>query len=139
MREGWLVCLDATGRGDVTRSAPRWSYRELGSSVSTPAIHDGLIYAADFFGTLHCLDAETGQLQWTHDVGRPVWASPLVADGKVYLATGREVLWTLRAGRQKEVLARTRLHDAVHCSPTAANGTLYVATRRHLYAVEKGE
>ncbi len=135
MKKGWLVCVDATKTGDVTRSAKVWSYDAIGSSVSTVAIHDGLVYAAGFFGTLHCLDAETGQCHWTLDVGQPVSASPLVADGKVYLGTGRQKLWVLKAGKQRKVLSEITMRDKISASASAANGVLYVATHRHLYAV----
>ncbi len=135
-KEGWLVCIDATRTGDITRTGIVWAYDGLGSSVSTPAIADGLLYVADFFGRMHCLDAETGEVQWVHPIDRPVWGSPLAADGKVYLGTGRETLWVFRAGRELEVLERIRMHDAIHTTPTAANGTLFIATGRHLYAVD---
>lgn len=136
MKEGRLVCIDARGTGDVTRTATVWTYDGLGSSVSTPAIADGLVYVADYFGRMHCLDAETGAVVWIHPIDRPVWGSPLAADGKVYLGTGRETLWVFRAGRQLEVLHRIRFSDAIHATPTAANGTLFIATGRHLYAVD---
>jgi outer membrane protein assembly factor BamB len=137
MKLGHLVCVDATGHGDITRGGQVWSYDQIGSSVSTVAIADGLVYAADFAGRLHCLDAETGKCCWVHEAGGPIWGSPLAADGKVYLGTGKQVLWVLAAGRQLRVLRRIRLHDGIYTTPTAANGVLYVATNRHLYAVAK--
>jgi len=135
MREGWLTCLDATGKGDRTRSGILWSYDEIGSSVSTISIADGLLYVAEFFGRLHCLDAETGKRYWVQEVGAPVWGSTLVADGKVYLGTGRQVLWIMAAGKEPQVINQVRMRDGIFCTPTAANGVLYVATRKHLYAV----
>ncbi len=66
-----------------------------------------------------------------------VWASPLVADGKVYLGSGKKILWVLAAGKELKVINRIRMHDAVYTTPTAANGVLYVLTNRHLYAVGK--
>jgi len=135
MKEGWLLCLSAAGTGDVTRSAIIWSYDEIGSSASTVAIADGLVYAAGFDGRLHCLDAETGKVYWVHEVGRPVWGSPLLADGKVYLGTGGNVLCILQAGKELKEINRIRMRDGIFCSVTAANHTLYLATRKHLYAV----
>ena len=137
MKLGWLVCLDASGRGDVTRSAIIWSYDKIGSSTSTVAIADGLVYAAGSDGRLHCLDADTGRLYWVHDAGPPfsISGSPLVADGKVYLATDARTLWVLRAGKRLEVLSRIPMRDKISATPTAANGVLYVATWKHLYAV----
>jgi outer membrane protein assembly factor BamB len=137
MKDGWLTCLDATRSGDITRSGIVWSYKPIAASISTVAIHDGLVYAAGFDGRLHCLDAETGRCYWVHDAGKPIWGSPLAADGKVYLGTGAQVLWVLAADKELKVINRVRMRDGVFTTPTAANGTLFVATNKHLYAVGK--
>jgi outer membrane protein assembly factor BamB len=132
---GYLACLDATRGGDVTRQALVWKYEDMGASVSTVSIVDGLVYAADFAGHVHCLDAESGRHFWTYDAGKPIWGSTLVADGKVYVGTGRNYFCVLEAGKQLKELARIRMRDGVLSTPTAANGVLYVATNRHLYAI----
>ncbi len=54
---------------------------------------------------------------------------------KVYLGTNRLTFWILAAGKQLEVIDRLRLGDPVFTTPVAANGVLYVATNRHLYAI----
>ncbi len=135
MKEAWLVCLDATKAGDTTRGGIVWAYDEIGSTISTVAIRDGLLYAADFNGRLHCLNAETGKPYWVHEPGGPIWGSPLVADGKVYLGTGRSVLWILAAGKQLRVISKIRMRDGAFTTPVAAGGVLYVTTNKHLYAV----
>jgi len=137
MKLGWLVCIDATKTGDVTRNGLAWSYDKIGSSTSTVAIADGLVYAAGFDGRLHCLDAETGEVYWVQEVGGPLASSPLVADGKVYLGNDRQQFWILAAGKQPKVLATIRMRDKISATATAANGVLYVATWKHLYAIEK--
>ncbi|MBN2476945.1 MAG: PQQ-binding-like beta-propeller repeat protein [Pirellulales bacterium] len=137
MRLGWLVCLDVTKTGDVTRSGIVWSYQDIGSTVSTVSVGDGLVYAADFGGRLHCLDAATGRPCWVHDVGGPMWGSTLLADGKIYIGSGKQVFWVLKAGRQLSVISKIRMRDGVFSTPVAANGVLYVMTRKHLYAVGK--
>ena len=137
MKLAWLTCLDATRTGDITRSGIVWSYDEISSTVSTVAIADGLVYAADFDGDLHCLDAETGQRYWVHEAGGPIWGSPLVADGKLCLGTGGHVFWVLKAGKELEVINKIRMCDAIQSTPVAANGVLYVMTNKHLYAVGK--
>ena len=48
-------------------------------------------------------------------------------------------LWVLAAGKQPKVINRIRMRDGVYTTPTAANGTLFVATNRHLYAVGGGQ
>lgn len=135
MKKGWLVCLDATQTGDVTRSGIVWAYDGIGSSCSTVAISQGLLYAADFGGRLHCLDADTGQRHWVHKAGGDIWGSPLVADGKVYLGTKGRDFWVLAAGKELKVIHRIRMRDGVRSTAVAANGVLYVMTDGHLYAV----
>jgi outer membrane protein assembly factor BamB len=92
---------------------------------------------ADFNKGLHCLDAETGKCLWVQETGGPIWGSTLVADGKVYLGTLRQTLWILAAGRQRRVISKIRMRDRISTTPVAANGVLYVATAKHLYAVAR--
>jgi len=134
---GWLVCIDAAIHGDVTRSGLVWSYKGTGATLSTVSIADGLLYVADYAGRLHCLDAKTGECYWVHDAGRPIWSSTLVADGKVYLGTGRNLFWVLAHSKQLDVINRIRMPDRIFTTPTAANGVLYVATNKRLYAVRR--
>jgi outer membrane protein assembly factor BamB len=134
-QQAWLKCIDASGAGDVTATAERWSYPLMRHSMSTPAVHDGLVYAADCGRMLHCVDAETGEAVWTHNAEGEIWASPFVADDKVYLGTRRGDLIVMAAGREKRVLSTTRFDGPIHGTVTAANGTLYVATMRRLYAL----
>jgi outer membrane protein assembly factor BamB len=135
MKRGWLVCMDLTKAGDVTRTAKLWSYDDIGSSCSTVAISDGLVYATGYDGRLHCLDADTGQAYWVRDLGGPITASPFVADGKVYVGTDRQKFHILAAGKQAKVLASVRLPDRVTATVMAANGVLYLTTWKSLYSL----
>jgi outer membrane protein assembly factor BamB len=133
---GALWCIDAAKTGDITGSGRIWCYRGLDRSLSTVSIANGLVYAADVAGRLHCLDAETGQCHWVHETGAVVWASTLVVDGKVYLPTVK-ALWMLAAGKEKKVLHQVNLGAPSWASPVAADGTLYVTSRSYLWAVRR--
>ena len=86
---------------------------------------------------IHCVDAATGKPLWTHKADGDFWASPLVADGKVYAGTRKGQFVVLAAAREKRVISTTTLPDPISGTATAANGVLYVATMRHLYAVRE--
>ncbi len=88
-------------------------------------------------GVLLQRDAETGKPYWTHEIKGEVWASPLVADGKVYLGTRSGDFWVFAASKEKRVLSSVELGNPVSATATAANGVLYVATMTELYAVRK--
>ncbi|MEZ5325389.1 MAG: PQQ-binding-like beta-propeller repeat protein [Verrucomicrobiales bacterium] len=137
--DAWLKCIDTVGSGDVTKTAEKWSYPLERHVMATPAISDGLIFISDTGKNLHCLDATTGTLLWKHPTKGENWASPLIADGKVYLASRGADLLIFAAARKKKILAEIKLDSAVSATAVAANGVVYVATMRRLYAVAKGE
>ena len=135
-RKAWLHCLDATGTGDVTQSGGRiWSHEVKNHCCATPSIHEGLAYVVDYGRALHCIDIETGKACWTHDVEGKSYGSTLVADGKVYVGTLNSKLWVLATGREKRVISKIKLDSPTSSTPVAANGTLYIATFKRLYAV----
>jgi len=135
-REAWLKCIDATKVGDITRSGQVWSYALEQHCMSTPAIYDGLVFIADCRGRVHCLDADTGRPYWVHETRGEMWASTLVADGKVYVGNRASELWVFAASKEKKVIATVEMDGPIHGTPTAANGVLYVATMRRLYAIQ---
>jgi outer membrane protein assembly factor BamB len=135
--ECWLKCIDPAGSGNLTNNVV-WSY-PLGRHVlSTPAVYDGLVFIADCGRKIHCVDAATGKACWTQDIQGDVWASPMVADGKVYLGTRAGQFWIMKASREKQVLATIELGSPVSGTVTAANGVLYIPTMNRLYAVQNG-
>ena len=106
--------------------------------ISTVAIADGLLYAADYSGRLHCLDAETGKKHWVFDTKGHIWSSPLVADGKVYLGNEEGELNILAHGKEMKKLATVEFPAPIMSSPVAVNGRLLVTTMTHLYCFDEG-
>ncbi len=135
--KAWLQCIDATGTGDITATGLVWSCDLKNHCCSTPAVRDGLVFVADCGRLIHCVDAATGRELWSHDAGADMWASTLVADGKLYVGTNRGDFLVLAAGREKRVLSTIRLDSDIAGTPVAANGVLYVTTMRKLYALRK--
>ena len=138
-RQSWLMCIDATKTGDVTATAKKWSYALTNHTLSTPSVWNGLVFVADSSHKIHCVDAVTGQACWTHDIQGEMWSSTLVADDKVYATSRKGEFVVLAASREKRVLSSVMLDGPISGTPVAANGTLYVATQKHLYALKKSE
>ena len=132
---GRLHAIDATQRGNVTESGLVWRVEEIRRSLSTAAIHDGLLYLADFSGFFRCFDVSTGEEVWMYDTFAAVWGSPLVADSKVYLGDEDGDVIVLRVGREMEELAEMNLGSSIYGAPVVANGVLYINTRSELYAL----
>jgi outer membrane protein assembly factor BamB len=137
---GHLWAIDATGDGDVTGKAAVWHRggEDFHRTISTVAISDGIVYAADLSGHLHALDAKTGELFWIHDVFAAIWGSPFVADGKVYLGDEDGDVVVLKAGKKLEVLNEVNMGNSVYTTPIAKDGVLYINTRSKLFAIAEG-
>ncbi|HPC59567.1 MAG TPA: PQQ-binding-like beta-propeller repeat protein [Verrucomicrobiota bacterium] len=137
-REAWLKCVRADVSAPDERKRLAWAYPLQKHVLSTPAVWNGLVFIADCGPTLHCVDAETGQAVWTHSLQGEVWASPLVADDKVYLGTRRGHFYVFAASREKRLLNTVSLGSPISATATAANGVLFVATMNRLYAAKEG-
>jgi outer membrane protein assembly factor BamB len=132
---GHTYCIDPAQRGDITESGRIWQYDKINRSISTAAVADGLVFISDFKGVLHCLDAKTGKPNWTFDMLSPVWGSPLVVDGKVYLGDQDGDVAVLKAGTEMKKISEIDMGNSVYSTPVPANGVLYIMTRSELYAV----
>ena len=133
---GHLYAIDATQRGDITETGRLWHYDTIRRSISTGALKDGIFYLPDFSGFLHALDIETGEPLWVHDTFAAVWASPVIADGKLYLGDEDGDVVVLRPGRTEEVISEMNMGSSVYSSAVPANGVLYIASRNQLFALE---
>ncbi len=135
---GQLVCLDPTKKGDITTSGEIWVYKDIKRSLSTVSIDPatGLLYASDFSGYVHCLDAATGKAHWIYDMKAHMWGSTLVADGKVYVGDEDGDFVVLASGPKLELISETYFPAPIYSTPVVANGVLYIATQSHLYALQ---
>ena len=134
---GHYYSIDPTKRGDITETGLVWHYQEIRRTISTAAIQDGILYIPDFSGFLHALDAETGQQLWVHDTFAAVWASPLIADGKLYLGDEDGDVVVLKPGKEEVVLGEMNMGSSVYSTTVPANGTLFIASRNKLFALAR--
>ncbi len=105
-------------------------------TISTVAIADGLVYAPDLSGFLHCIDFKTGKRYWEYDAFAAIWGSPMVVDGKVFLGDEDGDLVVLAAGKEEKVLAEKLFDSSIYSTPSIANGRLFVTDRSRLYCFE---
>lgn len=146
---GHLYRIDATKTGDITETGALWHYGgedEDGSitgkkgaevfrrTLSTVAVHDGLVYAADLSGFVHCVDFKTGKRVWEQDLMAAVWGSTMYLDGHIMIGNEDGVLTIYTAGREPKVVRELQFNSSIYSTPTVAGGVLYVTDRSKLYA-----
>lgn len=134
---GALSCIAVESKEGKLVPRIVWQNKEMGRSMSTVAVKDGLVIVPELAGLLHCFEAETGKRLWEHDLESNVWGSALIADGKAYVGNESGELIIMEAGREAKRLAAIDMLGPIFSSPVVANGAVYVGTGTHLYALKK--
>jgi outer membrane protein assembly factor BamB len=131
-----LVAFRPGGRGDVTTSHKVWS-TDQGPDVPTPATDGTYLYILNDRGIVWCRDLKTGAEVWGNQRVRPgtYSASPVVADGKVYVVSEDGVVTVFAAGPAFKVLAENDMADYTLSSPAIADGQIFLRTTKHLYCI----
>jgi outer membrane protein assembly factor BamB len=113
----------------------------FGRTLSTAAVHDGLVYIAELAGYLHCLDAKTGVQYWTHNVRAPIWSSPYWVDNKIYLGTDGQEVHIFQHGKTAKLINSVdmtlpKISNMIRATTVVANGVLYIMSESKLYAIK---
>jgi outer membrane protein assembly factor BamB len=130
----------ADAKGDITGSgAIVWTLDRDTPYVPSPLLYDGILYLLKSnSGMLSAFDATTGkshyQLQRLEGVPN-VFASPVAAAGRVYIAGQEGTTIVLRHGPAFEVLARNALEDGFNASPALADREIYLRGTKFLYCI----
>ena len=134
-----LLAVRPDGRGDVTASHIAWKAKNKNSvpSRSSPILVDDLLYMVNEAGMVSCLEAKTGEPVWQERLGGKFWASPLYANGRLYLFDENGLGHVLAAGRTWKKRATNKLDDGCRASPAVAGKALFVRTLTHLYRIEE--
>jgi outer membrane protein assembly factor BamB len=124
------------GRGDVTDSHRAFRF-DNGPDVPTPVTDGKYLYSINDRGIAWCLDARTGQEVYGGQRLRSAVysASPVLADGRVYITDEEGVTTVLAAGPKFEVLAENSLADYTLSSIAVSDGQIFLRTAGHLWAI----
>jgi outer membrane protein assembly factor BamB len=107
----------------------------FGRTLSTVAVHDGLVFAPEIAGYLHCFDAKTGKENWIYDLKESTWNSPYVVDGRVMLGLDNADLYIFKADKQLNKPEKIEMGEPLKTPPVVVNGVLYIANGQNLYAI----
>ncbi len=133
---------DANGDGKVDDD------EKMHRTTSRPTIANGLLFAPDYYGLVHCLDVQTGRLHWTCDLFACTYAAPLIADSRVYLGDedGDVAILKLSADGSestqvdKNIVAprvEISMDRCIYGDIVAADDVLYVVANTHLFAISQ--
>jgi len=138
--ENGLLAIRLGGQGDQTATAIRWRYQRPVPQVPSTLLYKGVLYMINDSGILLSFDPATGRVikqGRLHGAIDKYFASPVAADGKVFLVGQGGQVSVLKAAGDWQVLAVNELDDEVFATPAIADGRVYIRTRSALYSFGK--
>ena len=145
--EHHVLTIKPNGTGNVSNSHIAWHHTgKLASYVPSPiAVGDYFLIVSDD-GLATCLDARTGELQWSNKLSRHVSASLVAAGGLVYFLDDFGVTQVVKPGKEFEAVAVNNLFDPAagddekdlcSASPAISQGQIFIRSDKFLYCIGK--
>lgn len=127
----------SSARGDVTESHVRWtSDTKAPMTVSPIVIGDEIYWVSDQGGFVTCADTRSGTIHWSERIGaRAFSASPVFADGRLYLLDEEGQTHVLKPGKTLQKLAVNDLDDRALATPALLPGGLLIRTEQKLWRI----
>lgn len=112
-----------------------WETNEYLPEVSSPVADKGLVFIATSYGVIACYDAENGELLWEHEVDNGFYASPMIAENKVFFLDTEGVIHIFSNKRTKELLGEPALGEATVSTPAFMDGRIFLRSKENLYCI----
>ncbi len=135
--KAYLYAVNPGGNGDVTKSHVKWIEQKGIPSKPSQLFIDGMLFMVDDKGIASCLDAKTGKLIWKERFNRSTFsASPIYADGKIYMSDRTGLTRVIKPAKKYEELAANKLDAGCISSLAVAGKAIILRTPSHLYRIE---
>jgi outer membrane protein assembly factor BamB len=132
--ELWAIRTGAAG--DATETHVAWKMKKLVPSSPSPLVVGDELYLISDKGILTCVAARTGEELWSERIGGNFSASPLYADGRIYLFGEDGTGYVVQPGKAYTLLAENHLEGRILASPAVVDSALLVRTDGALYRLE---
>jgi len=114
-----------------------WSDNMFTPDVSSPAATDELLVLATGNGDVACYNAMEGDTLWTHYFMDQFYASPVIADEKIYLLNRSGIMHIVKADSKYELIAESPLGEAADCTPAFSDKNIYIRGKQNLYCISE--
>jgi outer membrane protein assembly factor BamB len=135
-----FFALRAPGTDDITSTHVAWKATKGISGYSSPLFYDGRIYVVQDGGRVTCWNAKTGKALYEQErlgTEGEYYASPVAANGHLYLASTRGTVTVAEAGDSMNVKSKNALGESIMATPAIADNKFYVRSANHLWAFGK--
>jgi outer membrane protein assembly factor BamB len=140
-----IFAVRPDARGDLSLAKDRtsntgvaWSKTARGPYMPTPLVYGGILYSLNNDGIFDAYEAETGKEIYRKrldPVGSGFSASPIAADGRLYLSNEDGEMLVVAAGREFRLVSTNPMGELLMATPALSNGVMYVRSSSSLFAV----
>jgi outer membrane protein assembly factor BamB len=114
-----------------------WENTEYLSDIPSPVANKSYLFLATSYGTMVCYDAKTGTKYWEKDFGTPLFASPMLAEGRIYQMDKKGVMHIFRADKTFSSVSEPQLGEGSACTPAFGSGRIFIRGDKNLYCIGK--
>ena len=132
-----LLAIKADGKGNVTETHIAWKSNKAAPHTPSPLLVGDQLYVVSDNGIATSFNAVSGEQIWQKRIGGNFSASPLFADGKIYLQSEQGDGIVLKPGSEYEELAKNELEPRTFASYAVADGALLIRTETQLYRIQQ--
>ncbi|MBC8351678.1 MAG: PQQ-binding-like beta-propeller repeat protein [Planctomycetes bacterium] len=123
------------GVGDITDTHIAWEQKKGVPVLASPLYVQPHLYTITRDNVLHCVEASTGKIVWLQRLSGVHSASPVLADGKIYILSEEGVTLVLRPGPRYDEIARNNIDETCLASMAVSQGRFYIRSSEHLYSI----
>ena len=137
-----LVAVRPGGSGNVTETHASWSVNRNIPEIPSPLLHNGIIYLIRAGGVLAATDAQNGEIIYRNRIsslGGQCTASPVYANGHLYLVASHGVISVVATGRKFREIHSYDLGEESETTPAIDRNSIYIRTGRHLISFRKSK
>jgi outer membrane protein assembly factor BamB len=131
-----LMAVRPGGTGDVTASHVAWTLTKGAPNTPSPLLVGDELYLVADSGVASCVDAKIGTIHWQERVCSNTSASPIFADGKIYIQDEQGLGVVLKPGKTFAKLAANSIGERTLASYAATDGALFIRGDKHLYRIQ---
>lgn len=129
-----LLAIKPDGKGDVTESKVVWQTTKGAYYVPSPVCTDDYLFTTMTNGQVHCIEAATGNIIWTENLGKQ-YSSSVLANGLVYMPNDEGIITVIKPGAEFEMIAQNSIGEKMNASPAISNGKIYLRGDKHIYCI----
>lgn len=112
-----------------------WEDNAFTPDVSSPVATDEFLFLSTGNGDVACYNAEKGDTLWSHYFEDQFYASPIIADGKVYFLDRSGVMHIVKAGPEFQLISESPVGERTDCTPAFSENRIFIRSKNNLFCI----